>query len=97
VAFRVYADGVPVFESGEMTGDSPAQSVSLPTWGVKEISILAEGRNKTRGHNYVVIAEPTLRKATDPQKLNEVKDAVVAAPTPRKSEEPKTLNPVKIE
>jgi hypothetical protein len=97
VVFRVYADGVVVFESGEMTGESPAQKVSLPVWSVQEISIATESRNKTRRHNYAVIAEPTLRKATDPQKLEEIKNAVIAEPEPGKAEGPKTLNRVKIE
>jgi len=80
-----------------MTGESPAQKVSLPVWGLQEISIVTESRNKTRGHNYAVIAEPTLRKATDPQKLEEVKNAMIAEPAPGKAEGPKTLNRVKIE
>lgn len=95
VAFQVYADGVAVFDSGEMTGESPAQKVSLPVWGVKEISIAVESRNTIRGHNYAVIAEPTLSKATDPQKLKQVKDALIAGPALLKVAEPKP--PVKIE
>jgi hypothetical protein len=96
MAFRVLADGQPVFDSGEMNGESPAQEVSLPIWGVRELAIITESRNTVRGHNYAVIAEPTLRKATDPQKLNQAKDLATPEPTPPKPDQPKP-NPVKIE
>jgi hypothetical protein len=73
MVFRVYADGEAVFDSGLMTGESPAQKVSLQVWDVREISIVTESRNTTPGHNYGVIANPTLRKAKDPKKLNQRK------------------------
>ena len=97
VAFKVYADNMAVFDSGEMTGETPAKKVSLPVWGVKEIAIMTESRNTIRGHNYAVIAEPRLRKATDPQKLKLSKDAGIANRALRDAEEPKKVIPVKIE
>jgi len=96
MAFRVYADGKATFDSGEMRGDSPAQKVDLPVWGVQELSIVTESRNTTRGHNYAVIAEPTLHKATDPERLNQAKEAAAPEPPPAQGEQPK-LNQVKIE
>jgi hypothetical protein len=96
VLFRVLADGVPVFESGELTGESPAQAVALPIWGVQEIALVTESRSKTRGHNYAVIAEPTLHKTTDPQKLSERKPTVFPEPT-LKVDEARKLHPSRVE
>lgn len=63
VVFRFYADGAAVFYSGLMTGEDPAQKVNLPMWDVNEISISVETANNERGHNYAVIAQPTLFKS----------------------------------
>ena len=63
VAFRVYADGEAVYYSGLLTGEDPAQKISLAIWGVKELSFTVESRNEIRGANYAVIAEPVLFKA----------------------------------
>ena|ERR1019366_372758 len=62
LAFRIYTDGRPVFYSGLMTGGDPAQHVSLPIYGVSEISIETESRNDKRGANYAVIAVPVLNR-----------------------------------
>ncbi|MDZ4289401.1 MAG: NPCBM/NEW2 domain-containing protein [Prosthecobacter sp.] len=97
VAFRVFADGIAIFESEVMTGESPAQKVSLPVWGVKELSIVTESRNTTRGHNYAVIADPTLRKTSDPQKLKEARDTAPAEPPPLSAEALKNPNKAKVE
>jgi hypothetical protein len=96
LAFHVYADGKQVFDSGEMTGETPAQKISLPVWGVQELSIVTEGRSKTRGHNYAVIAEPTLRKATDPEKLKQAQEAPLAEPMPPAADQAKPT-PAKVE
>jgi hypothetical protein len=45
-----------------MTGGDPAQHVSLPIYGVSEISIETESRNDKRGANYAVIAVPVLNR-----------------------------------
>ena len=45
-------------------------------------ALVTEGKNATKGHNYVVIGEPVLRKTTDPQKLSEMKGVVIAEPIP---------------
>jgi hypothetical protein len=97
VVFRVYADGKEVFESGEMTGESPAQQVRLPIWGVHELAIATQSRSKVRGHNYAVIAEPTLRKAVDPQKLQEAAESAIAEATPDKAVMPQPVSKVKVE
>jgi hypothetical protein len=97
VAFKVLADGKQIFESVVISGETPAQKVNLPIWGVKELVILTEGRSKVRGHSFAILAEPTLNKTKDAQKLQEAKTAMsaeLAAPTP---EQIKTPNRVKTE
>jgi hypothetical protein len=69
VAFRIYADGVAVFDSGSLTGEDTARRVELTIENVQELSIDVEGRPPVKpGSNYAVIAEPTLHKATGPMK-----------------------------
>ena len=82
MAFKVFADGSMVFDSGVITGEDAAKAVSVPIWGVQELALVTEGKNATKGHNYVVIGEPVLRKTTDPQKLSEMKGVVIAEPIP---------------
>lgn len=72
VIFTIYADGAAVFRSGVMTGQDPAQKVSLRIWGVKELSFSVEGRSQERDCNYAVIAQPTLFKAEAPAPTNKV-------------------------
>jgi len=72
VAFRVYADGVAVFESGILTGADPARVVSLPIWRVKELSINVEARGQqTPASNYAVIGAPVIFKAKGPPALDQ--------------------------
>ena len=74
MSFRVYADGEAVFDSGTMTGDSPAQKVSIPVWRVRQISIETQSRATTApAKNYAVIADPRLFKAQAPPKLDQDK------------------------
>ena len=73
MSFRIFADGEAVFESGILTGESPAQKVSIPVWRVSQISIETQGRSTAPGKNYAVIAEPTLYKAQAPPKLDQDK------------------------
>ena len=74
MAFRVLADGVAVFDSGLITGDSPAQKVSIPVWRVREIAIETQGRaSAAPAKNYAVIAEPRLIKAQAPPKVDQDK------------------------
>jgi hypothetical protein len=70
VAFRVYADGEAVFDSGVLTGADPARKVTLPLWRVQELSFDVEARGTPAGKNYAVLAEPTLFKAKAPPKLD---------------------------
>jgi hypothetical protein len=73
VIFTIYVDGAAVYRSGLMTGQDPAaQKVSLPIWGVRELSFSVEGRSKDRDCNYAVIAQPTLFKAEGPAHNNRV-------------------------
>ena len=69
------ADGEAVFDSGLLTGESPAQKVSIPVWRVREISIEAQNRSTaaTPVKNYAVIAAPVLIKAQVPPKLDQDK------------------------
>lgn len=96
-AFRVLADGKDIFRSEELTGASPAQKVTLPVWGVKELTIITEGRSAVKGHNYAIIAEPTLRKATDAVKLKESRAVALEAPKIPVQEMPVILNKLKTE
>lgn len=75
LTFRVFADGEAVFDSGILTGESPAQKVSIPVWRVREISIETQSRSTstTPAKNYAVIATPTLIKAQAPPKLDQDK------------------------
>jgi len=66
VAFRIYADGEAVFNSGTMAGGEPARRVVLPLTSVQVLSIVVESRNDKRGHNYAIVAEPELFKAAAP-------------------------------
>jgi hypothetical protein len=69
VAFRVYADGEAVFDSGVMTGADASRKITLPIWRVHELSLDVEARGTPApGKNYAVIAEPTLFKAKSPPK-----------------------------
>lgn len=71
VAFRIYADGEAVFDSGIMTGVDAARKVALPVWRVQELSFDVEARGASvPGKNYAVIAEPVLFKAIAPPKLD---------------------------
>ena len=71
VAFRIYADGEAVFDSGIMTGADASRKITLPVWRVREISFDIEARGKSApGKNYAVIAEPLLFKAKTPPKLD---------------------------
>jgi hypothetical protein len=75
MSFRVFADGEAVFDSGILTGDTPAKKVSIPVWRVRQISIETQNRNTTAtpGKNYAVIAEPRLIKAQSPPKIDQDK------------------------
>ncbi len=64
IVAKVYADGVAVHSTGLLTGEHPAQKVSLPIWGVREISIEIESRNERKGSNAVVLADAVLHRAT---------------------------------
>ncbi len=71
VAFRIYADGEAVFDSGIMTGADASRKITLPIWRVRELSIDVEARGTPApGKNYAVIAEPILSKAKAPPKLD---------------------------
>ena len=71
VAFRIYADGEAVFDSGIMTGADASRKVSLPIWRVRELSFDVEARSTPApGKNYAVIAEPILSKAKTPPKMD---------------------------
>ena len=71
VAFRIYADGEAVFDSGVMTGADASQKITLPIWRVRVLSFDVEARGAPApGKNYAVIAEPTLFKAKAPPKLD---------------------------
>ena len=70
------ADGEAVFDSGVLTGDSPAQKVSIPAWRVRQISIETQNRITTAAtpaKNYAVIAAPILVKAQSPPKIDQDK------------------------
>lgn len=72
VAFRIYADGEAVFDSGTLTGADAARTVSIPLWRVRELSIDIEGRGpQTPASNYAVIGAPLLIKAQGPPKLDQ--------------------------
>lgn len=72
MSFRVFADGVAVFDSGLLTGDSPAQAVSVPVWRVRQISIETQSRATTAAaKNYAVIGEPRLFRAAAPPQLDQ--------------------------
>lgn len=75
LSFRIFADGEAVFDSGIVTGESPAQKVSIPVWRVREISIETQNRgtSATPPKNYAVIAAPTLIKAQTPPKFDQDK------------------------
>jgi hypothetical protein len=74
VAFRIYADGEPVFESGIITGTDPARPVSLPIWRVRELSIEVEARGQqTPASNYAIVGAPVISKAKGPPKLDQDK------------------------
>jgi hypothetical protein len=67
VAFRIYADGEAVFDSGIMTGADASRKITLPIWRARELSFDIEARGKSvPGKNYAVIAEPLLFKAKTP-------------------------------
>ena len=69
VAFRIYADGEAVYDSGIITGADASRKVSLPIWRVRELSLDIEARGKSApGKNHAVIAEPLLFKAKAPPK-----------------------------
>ena len=71
VAFRIYADGEAVFDSGVMTGADVSRKITLPIWRVRELSFDIEVRGTPApGKNYAVIAEPILFKAKSPPKLD---------------------------
>jgi hypothetical protein len=72
VVFKIYADGAAIYSSGLMTGQDPAQKVSLRIWGVRDLSLSVEGRSQGRDGNYAVIAQPTLFKAEGPPPTNNV-------------------------
>ncbi len=70
IAFRVYADGVAVVESGILTGHDPGRPVEIPLENVGEVSIDIEARAPVKpGTNYAIIAEPVLHKAAGPAKV----------------------------
>ncbi|MGB8169526.1 MAG: NPCBM/NEW2 domain-containing protein, partial [Chthoniobacteraceae bacterium] len=74
VAFRIYADGEAVFDSGVLTGQDAARIVSIPVWRVAELSIDIEGRGpQTPASNYAVIGSPVLFKANGPPALDQEK------------------------
>jgi|688.fasta_scaffold11305_9 hypothetical protein len=67
VAFRIYADGEAVFDSGMMTGADASRKITLPAWRMCELSFDIEARGKSApGKNHAVIAEPLLFKAKSP-------------------------------
>ena len=69
VAFRIYADGEAVYDSGIITGADASRKISLPIWRVRELSLDIEARGKSApGKNHAVIAEPLLFKAKAPPK-----------------------------
>jgi hypothetical protein len=64
VKIRVYADGIAVYDSGNLTGEDTARAIELPLPNVLELSIDVEGAPPIKpASNYTVIAEPTLHKA----------------------------------
>ena len=44
VAFRIFADGEAVFDSGIMTGADASRKITLPVWRVRELSFDIEAR-----------------------------------------------------
>jgi hypothetical protein len=40
VCFQVFADGVKLYDSGVMTGNDPAKTVSVPLDGVDELTLI---------------------------------------------------------
>ena len=74
VAFRIFADGEAVFDSGILTGHEAARKVSVPLWRVGELSIDVEARGAAApGGNYAVIGAPRIFKAKGPPKLDQDK------------------------
>ncbi len=63
VTIRVFVDGQAAWYSGEMSGGDAAQRISVPVWGAREVSLSLESRAAKKGGNYVVVADPVLRKA----------------------------------
>jgi hypothetical protein len=64
VIFRIYANGIAVYDSSGLTGEDTARQIDLPLEGVREISIDVDGAPPVKaGSNYAVIAEPVLHKA----------------------------------
>ena len=67
VAFRIYADGEAVFDSGIMTDADASRKITMPVWRVRELSFDIKARGKRApGKNHAVIAEPLLFKAKSP-------------------------------
>jgi len=74
VNFRISADGVPVFESGPLSGADPARSVDLPLWRVQELSIEVQSAGTApAASNYAILATPLLHKAQAPPRLDQDK------------------------
>jgi hypothetical protein len=71
VAFRIFADGEAVFDSGVMTGADASRKITLPIWRVRELSFEVEARGiPAPGKNYAVIAEPVLFRAKSQPKFD---------------------------
>jgi hypothetical protein len=70
VIFTIYADGAAIYRSGLMTGQDPAQKVSLRIWGIRDLSFSVEARTQAKDSNYAVIAQPTLFKMEGPPPTN---------------------------
>jgi NPCBM/NEW2 domain len=66
ITVRVFVDGQAAWYSGEMAGGDAAQRISVPVWGAREVSLSLESRSPKKGGNYVVVADPVLRKAKTP-------------------------------
>ena len=86
-AIKVLGDGRLLYDSGVLTGESPAKHINVSIWGVKELVIVTEGRNTVKGHNYVVLGAPLLRRTTDSGKLSQMQKLEPPLPLPENVEQ----------
>lgn len=63
VVFKIYGDGQAVYDSRAMSGEEPAQKVSLPVSHFRDICITVDDRGGERNQNYAIIGQPILHKA----------------------------------